>query len=63
MIIDLWKMRIDSYKNDYKEDILDYVLEILLFISLIMLTPLFAIVDIILLPIYLIAYILKKGRK
>ena len=53
----------DSYKNDYKEDILDYVLEILLFISLIMLTPLFAIVDIILLPIYLIAYILKKGRK
>ena len=63
MIIDLWKMRMDSYKNDYKEDILDYVLEILLFISLIMLTPLFAIVDIILLPIYLIAYILKKGRK
>lgn len=62
MIIDLWKMRIDSYKNDYKEDILDYVLEILLFISLIMLTPLFAIVDIILSPIYLIAYILKRRK-
>jgi hypothetical protein len=61
MTIGFWKMRIDSYKNDYKEDILDYVSEILLFIGLIMFTPLIAIVDIMLLPIYLIAYILKKG--
>ncbi len=63
MTIGFWKMRIDSYKNDYKEDIIDYVTEILIFICLIMFTPLIAIVDIMLLPIYLIAYILKKRRK
>lgn len=62
MTIGLWKIRIADYKNNYKEDILDYVLEILLFICLIMITPISAIVDIMLLPIYLIAYILKKGR-
>ena len=30
MTIGFWKMRLDSYKNDYKEDIMDYATEILL---------------------------------
>ena len=63
MTIGFWKMRLDSYKNDYKEDIMDYVTEILLFIGLIMFTPFVLMADIILLPIYLLAYILKGSDK
>lgn len=63
MIIGFWKMRLDSYKNDYKEDIIDYVTEILLFLVLIIFTPIVLIFDIILLPIYLLAYILKGSDK
>ena len=63
MTIGFWKMRLDSYKNDYKEDIMDYVTEILLFIGLIIFTPIVLIFDIILLPIYLLAYILKGSDK
>lgn len=60
MIIDFWKLRIYDYKNDYKDEISDYVKEVLLFIVLIMFTPMILLFDIILLPIYLVAYILKK---
>jgi len=56
----MWKDRIESYKNDYKETILDYTTEICLFIALALFTPMIILFDIVLLPIYLIAFILKS---